>query len=128
LGSWRINTLAIKCDKLSDDWNFVPTSLLITFKTSYISRKSAKQMKSYSIFPKSIFAKSPNFSPLQFRNKGAFWETKNIFGKNYPNTLKSAQKRPDSKTIFFLKWSFKHGLHLEKFFSKKIFSKKFEFF
>jgi hypothetical protein len=29
LHSWRINTPAIKCDKLSDDWNFLPASLII---------------------------------------------------------------------------------------------------
>ncbi len=67
-------------------------------------------MKSYSIFPKSIFGKSPKFAPLQFRNKGAFWETKNIFGKHYPYTLKNAQETPIKKQ-FFLKWSFKHELH-----------------
>ncbi len=78
---------------------------------SYISRKSSERMKSYSIFPNTNFAKSPNFAPSQFRNRGAFWENKNIFGKYYPNTLKNAQKAPILKQ-FFLKWSFKHGLHL----------------
>jgi hypothetical protein len=68
---------------------------------SYISRKSAEPMKSYSIFPKSIFAKSPNFAPSQFRNRGAFWETKNIFGKHYPNTLENAQKTLILKHFFF---------------------------
>jgi hypothetical protein len=68
---------------------------------SYISRKSAEPMKSYNIFPKSIFAKSPNFDPPQFQNRGAFWETKNIFGKHYPNTLKNAQKTPILKPFFF---------------------------
>jgi hypothetical protein len=47
-------------------------SELITFKTSYVSRISAKWMKSYSIFPKGIFPKSPNFVPPQFRNRRAF--------------------------------------------------------
>jgi hypothetical protein len=67
----------------------------------YISRKSAEPMKSYSIFPKNIFAKSPNFAPSQFRNRRAFWETKNIFGKHYPNTHKNAQKTPTLKQFFF---------------------------
>jgi hypothetical protein len=58
-------------------------------------------MKSYNIFPKIIFAKSPNFAPLQFRNRGAFWETKNIFGRHHPNTLKNAQKTPILKQFFF---------------------------
>jgi hypothetical protein len=80
--------------------NFFLISGLITFKISYISKKSAERMKSYNIFPKSIFAKSPNFAPLQFRNRGAFWETKNIFGKHYPNTLKNAQKKPILKQFF----------------------------
>jgi hypothetical protein len=58
-------------------------------------------MKSYKIFPKSIFAKSPNFAPLQFRNRRAFWETKNIFEKHYPNTLKNAQKTLILEQFFF---------------------------
>jgi hypothetical protein len=70
-------------------------------------------MKSYSIFPKSIFSKSPNFAPPQFRNRGAFWETKTIFGIIYQNTIKNAKKIPNQKH-FFLKWSIKHGLHLNK--------------
>jgi hypothetical protein len=57
---------------------------------SYIARKSAERIKSYSIFPKSIFAKSPNFAPSHFLNRGAFSETKNIFGTLYPNSLKNA--------------------------------------
>jgi hypothetical protein len=57
-------------------------------------------MKSYNIFSKSIIAKSPNFGPSQFRNRGVFWETKNIFGKHYPNTLKNAQKTPILKQFF----------------------------
>jgi hypothetical protein len=67
---------------------------------SYILRKSAELMKSYSIFSKTIFAKSPNFAPSQFRNRGAFWETKNIFGKHYPNTLENTQKTPILKQFF----------------------------
>ncbi len=50
---------------------------------SYVSRKSAEWMKSYNIFLKSIFLKSPNFAPPQFRNRGAFWVTKTIFGILY---------------------------------------------
>jgi hypothetical protein len=63
----------------------------ITFKTSYISTKSAERMKSYSIFPKSIFAKTPNFASLQLRNRGVFWETKTIFEILYQNTLENAK-------------------------------------
>jgi hypothetical protein len=69
---------------------------------SYISRKSAERMKIYIIFSKSIFAKSPIFAPLKVPEQGGFWETKNIFGKQYPNTLKNAQKTPILKQ-FFLK-------------------------
>jgi hypothetical protein len=68
---------------------------LITFKTSYILRKWVEWMKSYSIFPKSISPKSPNFAPPQFRNRGVFWETKTIFGIIYQNTIKNAKKIPN---------------------------------
>jgi hypothetical protein len=75
----------------------------MTFKMSYISRKLIKWMKSYSVSPKSIFAKLPfftNFAPPQFRNREAFWETKNIFGMHYPNTLNNAQKTRILKQFF----------------------------
>ncbi len=55
---------------------------LITFKMSYNSRKSVQWIKSYSIFPKSIFAKVIFFHqlwPSTVPEQGAFWETKNIF-------------------------------------------------
>jgi hypothetical protein len=59
---------------------------LITFKTGYVSIKSAEWMKSYSIIPKSIFPKSPNL-PLHssgtpeglLRNQNYFWNTILIF-------------------------------------------------
>jgi hypothetical protein len=48
-----------------------------------------------AFFPKAFLQKYyffTNFDPSQFRNRGAFWETKNIFGNHYPITLKNAQK------------------------------------
>jgi hypothetical protein len=42
---------------------------LITLKTNYVSVKSTKPIKSYSLFRKTIFSKSPKNAPLQFRNR-----------------------------------------------------------
>jgi hypothetical protein len=69
------------------------------------SRKSVEWIKSYSIFPKSIFAKIPFFhQPYHFFStvpeQGAFWETKNLFGNHYPITLKNAQKTRILKQFF----------------------------
>jgi hypothetical protein len=49
-------------------------------------------MKSYGLFRKTIFSKSPKNAPLQFRNRGACWETKGIFEINYLNVLENSKK------------------------------------
>jgi hypothetical protein len=70
---------------------------------SYISRKSVEWIKVTAFFPKAFLQKYyflTNFDPPQFRNKGAFWETKNIFGNHYPSTLKNAQKTRIIKQFF----------------------------
>jgi hypothetical protein len=61
---------------------------------SYIARESAKRMKSYSIFPKSMFGESPNFVPFQFRNRRPFGKLKNIFGTHYPKMLAKTATKP----------------------------------
>jgi hypothetical protein len=50
---------------------------LLPLKQVKFRKKTAERMKSYSIFSKSIFPKSPNFAPPQLRNRGGnqsyFW-------------------------------------------------------
>jgi hypothetical protein len=38
-----INTLAIKCDKLSDDWNFLPASLILKINSIIYNFKESKK-------------------------------------------------------------------------------------
>jgi hypothetical protein len=66
----------------------------------YVLRKSAEWIKSYTIFPKSIFPKSPNFAPPQFRTGGPFEKPK-PFLEYYTKTQLKLSKRSQIKNTFF---------------------------